>query len=685
MRLGTKAQEEMIARVKERYTDWKEYWDAKIFKPLFSDYRRMANGYLPDKMAKALAHTDYDYNSKLIPRVIPDAIQYMKAIASNSLFNRDMVFEFHGVRKEDSQRAPDANDLVNWIFEHTEFMDTAEQLIEDALEVGICYMERRHWRDMRPVVKYGRNKFGRKILLRNSLETIFDGPCWYRLRPEMVYLDPDKRHPKQKPEYAKTMQSTIGHARAEATGLYREYADNIPKIEPGHYDPTAIYENDQVSDHRGTDSEPRKADENFPFLYTEQWFEIQHKNMNVPIITCIGIANYNTTPQLLRFDIDPMQTGESGLEIGRIYPRNDRMIGECVPEKIKSYMLAKFYARNQRIDLVNLARDVTGILFASGEIGDIDSLVTRRKRIIKMHSSLPAEMKDIKLDTTPIPHLQAEEAFIDSDIEKTLATNRITMGQTPSRRETATAIAVVNENSQIMSNYPLRQIEKSIIKPGAMGYLIHSQLLMPEKFKARILGKYRAPEWKDMKRSDILGVFDVKCYGSSEILAKGVKQALMDKFVQTWSANPHVRADWQGLMRENLKMSEVPAADRYVPETSFDLAYAERENGMMINGVVIKAIEEDNHPIHQQEHLKIRDVAEEATLRTKQAGLGNEFERAVTILSNIEEHIKQHAKFEQLIQGQTNIGPGSELPVTENTQTLQRDLNSDMNPEVLGG
>ena len=269
------------------------------------------------------------------------------------------------------------------------------------------------------------------------------------------------------------------------------------------------------------------------------------------------------------------------------------MIGECVPQKLRAYLIAKFVARNTRIDLVNLARDVTGILLGTADLGDMDSLLTKRKRYIRIRAGLPGEVKDIRLDTSPIPHLMNEEGLIDSDIEKTLATNRVTMGQTPMRRETATAISIVNENSQIMSNYPLRMIEDSIIKPAAMGFLLHSQLLMPEKFKVRVLGKYRSHSWRDMQREDILGVFDVRCYGSSEILTKGVKQALIDKFVQTWSLNRNVRIDWQGVAREHMKLSEIPSADRYVPESSFDVSYAQRENGMMINGVVIKAIEQD--------------------------------------------------------------------------------------------
>lgn len=683
MYLEPKKQKNTIARLRERIQTWKNHWD-KIFKDIFADHRRMANGWLPDDIAQRLKGSDYYYNSKLVPRIVPDAIQYMKAISSNQLLNRDMTFEFVGLRGEDPQRAEDANDLVEDQFKRTKFKSVVEKLTEDCLEVGICFQERRHWRDIRPVVKYARNKkTKKKELVRNNFQTIFEGPRAYRLRPEMVYLDPDVRDPDLKPEYVKHMVKTISEIRKEADGLYKDFADNIKKIKAGDYDPTVAYEYDQQDDHKTTNKEPKKKDEDFLVLYTECWFRLQNPETNIPVITCIGIANYNNKPYMLRYDIDPMQTGENPLEIGRIYPRNDRMIGESVPEKIESYLLAKFYARNSRIDLVNLARDVTGILLLSGSLGDIDSLLTKRKRIIKVLSMQAGDIKDIKLDTSAIPHLMNEELLIDRDVDRTLATAPPAMGQTPMRRETATAIHIMNENSQIMSNYPLRQIEDSIIKPAALGFLIHSQLLMPERFKVRVLGKYRSFSWRNMKRADILGVFDVNCYGSSEILAKGVKVSLLNKFVQTWSANPNVRIDWQGIAREDLKLLELPSGDRYVPDTSFDVAFAEREDGMLIQGIVVHAVEQDNHGVHITSHLKLKDVADEAVLRLKNLDdMTNQLQQAVTIQSNIDIHIKEHQRFQQIINGQINIGEGSELPSNENEQTLLRDVNSEIQTGV---
>lgn len=684
MYLDSTQQKETIARVNERYTQYKNHWDGKVYQPYFADYRRMANGQLPDKIAQALKNDIYRYNSKLIPRVIPDAIQFMKAISLNSLFNRDLIFEFYGIRKEDVLFPEDANDLVSYIFTHTEYRKVAEQLIEDALEVGICFQERLHWRDIRPIVKYKRDKFMRKRLVRNSFETIFEGPRYRRLRPEMVYLDPDVRHPDLKPEYSKTMVLSISQIRLEADGLYEDFADNIKEIKPGSFDPSKIYQYDQQGDHRDQDVDPKKEDEDFNLLYTENWYRLQNHETDIPVITCIGIANYNTKSIMLRYDVDPMQTGESPLEIGRIYPRNDRMIGESVPEKIRSYMLHKYFTRNSRIDLAQLARDVTGILFAPGELTDADTMATRRKRIIKMRSSLPSDIKEIKLDTSPIVPLMNEELLVDSDIEKTLATNRIAQGQSPSHTGSATEVALVEQNSQIMANYPLRQIEDSIIKPAALGSLIHSQLLMPEKFNVRILGKYRSTSWKTMSRSDILGLYDVRCYASSEILTKAIKKTLLNQFVQTWQQNPNVRLDWQGFALEDAKMTEIPGVERYVPETSFDKVYAERENGLMMQGIPVPVVEQDNHGVHQQIHQPLLDLAKEAEKRANNEGLQAELEQAANMVAVIEEHIKQHAQFEQIINGQLNVGDGSLSPNTETEGKLQRNVNSDLNPEPAG-
>lgn len=684
MYLTTKQQDETIARVNERYKEYRKHWDGKVYDTLFRDYRRMANGELPEKIAAALKNDLYKYNSKLIPRVIPDAIQFMKAISLNSLFNRDLIFQFTGLRQEDPLLAEDANDLVTYEFDHTNYIKVAEQLIEDALEVGICFQERIHWRDIRPVVQYKRDKFFRKRLVRNSFETIFEGPRYRRLRPEQVYLDPDIRNPADKPEHSKIMILSISEARLEKDGLYKDFADNIDEIKPGNFDPSDLKKYDQQGDHQDVDTEPKKQNEDFNFLYAESWFRLQNPKTNIPVITCIGIANPNNKPIMLRYDIDPMLTGESNLDIGRIYPRNDRMIGESVPEKIRSYMLHKYFTRNTRIDLAQLARDLTGILFAPGELSDMDTMATHRKRIIKMRASLPSDIKEIKLDTSPIIPLMNEELLVDTDIEKTLATSRLTQGQPLPRGGTATEVAIVEQNSQIMSNYPLKQMEDSIIKPAAIGSLMHSQLLMPEKFNVRILGKNRSGSWKNMKRSDILGLFDVRCFASSEIITKAIKQTLMNQFVQTWMQNPNVRIDWQGFCLEHAKMTEIPGVERYVPQISFDQVYAERENGMMMQGVPVPVVEQDNHSVHGTIHLPLLELAKETEAKAKQAGLEDQLTQAVQVVAIVQTHVDQHTQFQQIINGQLNVGAGSQSPNTETEGKLLRNINSNLNPEPGG-
>lgn len=684
MYLPPKKQASVISRVNERYKQYREHWDGKVYDTLFKDYRRMANGELPEKIAAALRNDIYKYNSKLIPRVIPDAIQFMKAISLNSLFNRDLIFQFTGLRQEDPLLAEDANDLVGYEFDHTGYQKVAEQLIEDCLEVGICFQERLHWRDIRAVVKYKRDKFLRRRLDRNSFETIFEGPRYRRLRPEQVYLDPDVRNPAEEPEHSKIMVLTISEARLEADGLYKDFADNIKKIEPGNFDPSDLKKYDQQGDHKDVDTEPKKKDEDFSFLYVENWFRLQNPETKIPVITCIGIANPNNSPIMLRYDIDPMLTGKSNLEIGRIYPRNDRMVGESVPEKIRSYLLHKYFTRNTRIDLAQLARDLTGILFAPGEFSDMDTMATRRKRIIKLRSSLPSDIKEIKLDTSPIIPLMNEELLADTDIEKTLATSRIAQGQSPAHTGSATEVALVEQNSQIMANYPLRQMEDSIIKPAAIGSLAHSQLLMPEEFHVRVLGKNRSPSWKSMKRSDILGMFDVRCFASSEIITKAIKQTLMNQFIQTWTQNPNVRIDWQGFALEHAKMTEIPGVERLIPQTSFDQVYAERENAMMMEGTFVPVVEQDNHGVHQQIHQPLLDLVKDTEARANRGGLEAELAQAVQLVSNVEAHIAKHNEFQQIINGQLNVGAGSQSPNTETEGKLLRNINSDLNPEPAG-
>jgi hypothetical protein len=61
----------------------------------------------------------------------------MKAISSNSLFNRDMMFEFVGLRQQDPQVAQNAYDLVSWEFDLGKIRRICEMVLEDSLEVGI--------------------------------------------------------------------------------------------------------------------------------------------------------------------------------------------------------------------------------------------------------------------------------------------------------------------------------------------------------------------------------------------------------------------------------------------------------------------------------------------------------------------------------------------------------------------
>jgi hypothetical protein len=668
MILKPKQQTELIARTKERIEQWRQHWDGKMFREYFDVWRDMADGKLPAKiLAKLKSDPDYVYKAKLVPRIIPDSIQYMKAISSNALFNRNMIFDFAGLRGESPQSAENANNLVSYEFDITKFKIVAEQIIEDMCEVGIGFGERYHFRDLRPAPTYDVNG----NFLRNRFDLIYEGPSIRRLKPEMVYLNPDCTHPSEEPEYTKLMVTTIGKLRLGmlGNGIYSEYSKNVQLIKPGDYDPMFVSNNQQNQEHKPDGTNIYKDDQDFPVLYAENWYRIALNPGEVPIICCIGIANYNTKPYIVRYDIDPMQTGFSPLVIARIYPRNDRMVGESISQKLYAYLLEKYFKRNQRIDLVNLAKDVTGLIFASGQLFDMDSMVMRRKRIIQSRTGMPSDFKNIQLDTSPIPHLLEEEMIIDQDVEKTLAVNRVSMGQSPMRRETATALSIVNENSQIMSNYPLKQIEDSLIKPVASDFLIHSQILMPEEFKIRVLGKNNVWMYPLMTRKDILGVYDVKCYASSEILTKAVKQAMMNNFVQIWMANPHVRIDWQALAKESLILTEIPAADRFVIDKTVDQAYAERENSLLDNGIPLHAIEQDFHEAHIPIHLQGKEQVDQM----KNAILSAVYEK----------HIMEHQQMYQLEKGQINLGAG-QLPVATNQQQMLRNVNSDMQTGPLG-
>jgi hypothetical protein len=663
MFLPKKKQDELYHRLRPIIDGWKQHWD-KIYLNQFMDYRRMANGELPTELATKLAGKDYTYHSKLVPRVIPQGISYLKSTLVNSVFNRDNIFEFVGRRDEDFSRAQNAYDLVSYEFEITGVQEILEMAIEDACEVGGGWVERMHYTERVLAPTYNENM----ALNRSHFEEIYAGPKLLYLKPEMVYPDPKATHLSEITGYFKIMSVPISELKQNAVegGIYYEYAKNLNNIKSGDYDPSVKEESMVQDDHKDASE---VADPDFPVMVCEIWKRMSIEPDKFPAWHLITIANYNTKFQIIRLDRDPMRTGTHPLRMIRVYPKNGRLYGESIPEKIQAYMLEMWHKRNQAINLVNLAVDLSGMILGAEGQFDANSLAAKRGKILKVRSGDAKNVGTIPIDTSSLPHVINQVALIEKDIESELAASRVTMGLAASRRETATTTAVVDENSKIRANSPIRAVENTGIKPIAKDFLLHSQLLMDENFIIRVLGP-KGYDFKNMSRADILGLYDVKCYGSSEVLSKGIKQALMDKFAQIYLGNPLVRMDRQKFVLEHMKSAEIAGADHIVDSLTDEQAEVDRENGAFLAGMQgWEALMHEDHDTHIIGHMEVME-------QMKQGGAETAY---------VERHILDHQQKKAEINGQSNLNVGKEMPIMEDRGDFQRNMNSDMGTAVLSG
>ncbi|MCK5017985.1 MAG: hypothetical protein KAS32_13095, partial [Candidatus Peribacteraceae bacterium] len=445
-------------------------------------------------------------------------------------------------------------------------------------------------------------------------------------------------------------------------GLYSEYTANVNKIERANFDPNAESEYDVQDDHSYAGDITSVKD--FPVLLVEIWHRIPSKTGGQPSWWLSAIANHNTNALLVRHDENPMGTGKHPLVMCVVYPKNDRIYGECVPEKIQDYMLEKFYKRNQRINYVNLAIKLGGITFGPRFTNDRSTVLADiGKHII---TSGQAKIDTIKLDLAPYSSLMQEESLIERDIESTVGSNRVSQGLTAQRRETATTTSVQDENSKVRSNEPISQIEDTLLKPTAKGYLEHCQILMPDTQVLRIIGKDKMISFRTFDRSGILGHYDVKCHASSELLTKAIKQALMDKFAQLYLNSP-VRIDWQEFVKQHAQTTEIPNSNRWVVDMSNEQLEAERENTLLLanDGLTIEPLEHESHEMHLSVHYKGMEEAQG--------------DQSVDV-SWLQNHIRQHEQIMETINGQ-NV-PGQEMPTPTTRGEQLNDINTTLQPSI---
>jgi hypothetical protein len=680
MKLDKEKEKSIVSRTVEIFDKWKTHWD-KMYDGIFADYRRLADGQLDKETAEKYNTKEYSYNSKLIPQVIPNVNEFLKTTIINSIFNRDEVFEIIGRRQNDSSNADDMYDVISYESDEMQLKEVCQEIVEDALEIGIGYGANEYYKRNEPAPKLNENG----VIESMGIETTYEGARLIRKRPESIYPDPDATKIEDITGYGEYVFVNISDLLVESKqgGIYFDFADNVNSILPGDFDTSIRQKLNRYVDHANSDSVIPNDIDDYPVILLQMWRKLADKKGDIPTWHLIVIANPKTNPQLIRYDIDPFKTGRHPLVACRVFPKNDRLVGKCTSEKIKDYMLEKFQGKNRIIDITNDIADLAGMLFAPDTTFDKSSMAVKRKKVVKT-MVMANEIKNIPLDSTPIIPLMNREDRIDNEIQETMAMPPIRMGMAPNRRDPATTSSIVDENSKVRGNGPIKAVEDTLMRPTIKDFIILSQLHLPTDIAIRILGKDGNWNYRNVAKKDIQGFYDIKFYGSTEVLTKGVKLALFEKAIQIFGMNPHVRLDWQGVFKKYIKMAEIPGGDKFAPELSWDEANAERENEAMLAGVVWKAIESDNHEVHIPLHLKAKDVLEQFLAIAQKQNNQESIGKLTEVVSNFDTHLQQHQQFRQAINGQMNIGAGSQIPMMSNQQELLGNIASNQNTEVLG-
>jgi len=666
--LSPKKQKEYLSKAQDVPRQYQNHWD-KLYSDYFNDYRKMSKGRLPTRIESLFERGEYKYHSKLIPRMIPDAIKFLTVTADAALFNREKIFDFVGRRGSlDATKAKNSYDVVAYQWDVTNARKQMKKAIKDAASVGAGFLERHHYTDRRLNPQYV-DVGGQRVFDAQRYDTVYAGPKIYRLAPEMVLVDPYARDLDEMTGYIKKMvvpRSAIIKEGVEG-GLYFDYQKNIKKIEAGDFDEHYRDAYDVESDHQTQGEHISTPD--FPVLLTEWWMSTALDG-ETPGWTVMTIANWEQNPILLRYETDPMLTGTHPLYMVQMSPVNDRLYGESVPEIAQGYMVEQFYKRNQAINLINVGAAVGGIVVMPSGMVDKHSVLAKLNKVLVSTGPAKGQIEHLKLDLSAYPSLIGESERIKRDAEHSLAQPPISRGIAPERRETATTTAIQDQNAKTLSNDPIAELEESMIKPIAKDFLLHTQLLVPDQFTIRVLGREKNYVFREVSREDILGAYDVKCHASSEITTKTIKQAIMNNMASLYLGNPLIRMDRQAFARKHFEINEIDEGDKIIDTTTDTQAEIQRENEMLLNGILIRALEHENHPEHIAGHMR---AANEMGQQMSQ----NE-------LYFILAHIQEHKELMAQLQGQQVPGEKAEQPTFQDQGEQLNYIGSDMNARISG-
>ena len=656
---------DVVQLIKTLCEDWTDTYET------FADYRLMAVGELPKEHTQRLKRTEYEQRSKLKPRLIVDAIKDLKSYSSHTIFhNPDGAFGFDPTEENDIGRAEKATDLVKHCWYRTHVKRTCKAIIEDMAQVGTGYSMINQWIDRRyvpqpPVSRIRKTINGITGKTQEQFKILYRGPKLVRLKTELVCPQRVKEWDKVS---AIARKFTIPYSKLQyesvSGGLASKYAPQIRKLEAREFEePDKLFEIHK--DNEETTIRPKIKD--FPVLCAELWQNCMYGDDKYPTWYRTIIADFDlggeNEPIVFNFDRDPMQTGMHNIIHSTIFPCSDRLNGFGVPEMLKDLNLEMFFKRNQVIDYINLLMAVHGTIWGLPNGMPPDDITVQTGRYKELKQGNPKDLHTVKLDITPVTAASVEIGRIEQDVQKAMAQNEITSGRTPVRREAATIGALIDENAKIRQTDPIEEIEESLIKPVATGYLMQIQTFMTSGMRIRILGRDKAFEWELVKPEEIQGAFDVRCVASSQIMPRAMKQANMNAFLQTFGGNPYIapKLDWLELYKDVCDILEWPKAKQYVKDPSRLEEDIRREEEFMIaNPDMPWAVNpSEDHPEHNSSHMQ-----------------------NIAHLPNGKMHISEHVWHIRQLQGQS--GGGQESAAYTNQGELLNDVSSTSSAKATG-
>lgn len=598
--LPEKIQKKLIQQACDIIRRYKLHWDP-FYTGEFRNYRKIAAGKLPDDIEARLGLEKYKGKAKLVPRLVADHVEDKTSSLMNSTVNKTEPFKFAGLSEGDADNAENARKVVmyNWNYRFIDGSNAKMEMrrtIRDANIVGGGWLERYHYIDRR----LKRLPGGNASYSRSSFDEVYIGSRFRYIKAEMMYPEPYPAGLSFEgiTSFVKFIVVPISSIKKETVraGLYNRFKANVANIGREDYVPNTESQNSISGDHQGGQTDAVEPD--YKVLIAEWWTSnLDIYGNDLPVWHVTTIANWEKNPQLLRCDIDPMGNGRHNVYFCRIFDYAEpRLYGTSLVEMLYTAFLEAFHKRNQRINLINMASKRSGMLMGPRSAFPADFIEANSDKLVFANIT-GKELVLVPTDLSAYTHMLNEELKIENDAQRTAATNPVTMGLSPERRETATTTATIDQRAKERTLDPVGMVEQSLICPAAEDTHEHNLILVPEPYIGRVLGNDRKPHFFKFSRRDILGRFDAICFGSSEIIPKAVKMANAISMVQTFASLP-VQVDYARVIKELWQMSEFPGADDVVISPTIIQAEIERENGMLSNGVIIYPLDHESHQQH---------------------------------------------------------------------------------------